>query len=125
MIAFIDEFILIRHYYYYYYKCVLCVYYLGNIITVKYVYTSRSNVIILKVGRISVTFFHRIHVFTQMFIILARTGVWRFPEGSRRQGRVERYCCNVICGAPMTSEVKGLRDEREELHVQSVRHVHL
>ena len=36
-------------------------------------------------------------------------GVWRFPEGSGRQGRVERYCCNVICGTPMTSEVKGLR----------------
>ena len=30
-------------------------------------------------------------------------GVWRFPEGSGRQGRVERYCCNVICGAPTTS----------------------
>ena len=39
--------------------------------------------------------------------------VWRFPEGSGRQGRVERYCCNVICGAPTTSKVKGLRrDER-------------
>ena len=38
-----------------------------------------------------------------------REGVWRFPEGSGRQGRVERYCCNVICGAPTTSEVKGLR----------------
>ena len=36
-------------------------------------------------------------------------GVWRFPEGSRRQRRLERYCCNVICGAPMTSKVKGLR----------------
>ena len=23
-------------------------------------------------------------------------GVWRFPEGSGRQGRVERYCCNII-----------------------------
>ena len=23
---------------------------------------------------------------------------WRFPEGSGRQGRMERYCCNVICG---------------------------
>ena len=34
---------------------------------------------------------------------------WRFPEGSGRQGRMERYCCNVICGAPTTSEVKGLR----------------
>ena len=36
-------------------------------------------------------------------------GVWRFPEGSGRQGRVERYCCNVICGAPTTAEVMGLR----------------
>ena len=36
-------------------------------------------------------------------------GVWRFPEGSGRQGRMERYCCSVICGAPMTSKVKGLR----------------
>ena len=41
-----------------------------------------------------------------------RNGVWRFPERSGRQGRMERYCCNVICGASMTSEVKGLRDER-------------
>ena len=41
--------------------------------------------------------------------ITSRNGVWRFPEGSGRQGRVERYCCNVICGAPTTSEVKGLR----------------
>ena len=38
-----------------------------------------------------------------------RNGVWRFPEGSGRQGRVERYSCNVICGAPTTSEVKRLR----------------
>ena len=36
-------------------------------------------------------------------------GVWRFPEGSGRQGRMERYCCNVIYGAPTTSRVKGLR----------------
>ena len=36
-------------------------------------------------------------------------GVWRFPAGSGRQGRIERYCCNVICSAPMTSKVKGLR----------------
>ena len=36
-------------------------------------------------------------------------GVWRFPEGSRRQVRMERYCCNVIYGAPTTSKVKGLR----------------
>ena len=36
-------------------------------------------------------------------------GVWRFHEGSGRQGKVEGYCCNVICGAPTTSKVKGLR----------------
>ena len=35
--------------------------------------------------------------------------VWRFPEGSGRQGMMERYCCNDICGAPTTSKVKGLR----------------
>ena len=40
-------------------------------------------------------------------------GVWRFPEGSGRQGRVERYCCNVICGAPTTSEVKGQRRDEK------------
>ena len=40
-------------------------------------------------------------------------GVWRFPEGSGRKGKVERYCCNVICGSPTTAEVKGLsRDEQ-------------
>ena len=38
-----------------------------------------------------------------------RTGVWRFPEGSGRQGKAERYCCNIICSAPMTDEVMGLR----------------
>ena len=38
-----------------------------------------------------------------------RNGVWRFPEGSERQGKVEGYCCNIICGAPTTTEVKGLR----------------
>ena len=36
-------------------------------------------------------------------------GVWRFPEGSKRQEKMERYCCNIICGAPMTSKVMGLR----------------
>ena len=36
-------------------------------------------------------------------------GFWRFPEGSGRQGRIERYCCNAICGAPTGSTVKGLR----------------
>ena len=30
-------------------------------------------------------------------------------EGSRRLGRVERYWCNVICGAPKASKIKGLR----------------
>ena len=35
-------------------------------------------------------------------------GVLTFPEGSGRMGRVERYCCNVICAAPTTSE--RLRD---------------
>ena len=29
-----------------------------------------------------------------------------------REGRMERYCCNDICGAPKTSAVKRLRDER-------------
>ena len=38
---------------------------------------------------------------------------WRFPEGSGRQGSVERYCCNVICGA---SEVKGLRWDEMKPH---------
>ena len=36
-------------------------------------------------------------------------GIWRFPEGSGRQERVEGYCCSVICGAPTTPEVKELR----------------
>ena len=35
-------------------------------------------------------------------------GISRFPEGSGRQGRVERYCCHVVCGSPTTSVVKGL-----------------
>ena len=41
-------------------------------------------------------------------------GVWRFPEGSGRQGRMERYCCNVICGAPTTSKFKGLRRDEKQ-----------
>ena len=40
-------------------------------------------------------------------------GVWRFPEGGRRQRKVEKYCCNVICGAPTTVKVKGLTYEEE------------
>ena len=44
-----------------------------------------------------------------------RNGVWRFPRGSGRQGKVENYCCNVTCGAPTAAEVKGLRwDEIKE-----------
>ena len=42
-------------------------------------------------------------------LISIRNGVWRFPEGSGRQWRMKRYRCNIICGAPTTSEVKGLR----------------
>ena len=30
-------------------------------------------------------------------------------RAAEKKGRVERYCCNVICGAPTTSEVKELR----------------
>ena len=28
--------------------------------------------------------------------------VWRFPEGDRKQEKVERYCCNIIFDAPTT-----------------------
>ena len=38
-------------------------------------------------------------------------GVWRFPEGSKRQGRVEKYCYNVISGATTTSEGLRLDDD--------------
>ena len=38
-----------------------------------------------------------------------RNGVWRFPEGSRKQENVKKYCCNVKCDAPMAVKVKGLR----------------
>ena len=40
-------------------------------------------------------------------------------EGSGRQGWVERYCCNVICGDPTTSEVKGLRWDVMKLILQT------
>ena len=36
-------------------------------------------------------------------------GIWRFSEGIGRPGRVEMYCCNVICGAPTISKLKGMR----------------
>ena len=38
-----------------------------------------------------------------------RTGVWRFPDGNGRQGKLERYCCNFICGAPKIEKFKGQR----------------
>ena len=44
---------------------------------------------------------------------MGRNEVWTFPEGSRRQGKVQRYCCNAICGALTTVKVKGLMDERD------------
>ena len=48
-----------------------------------------------------------------------RREIWRFPEGSRKQGKVDRYFCNVICVAPMTAEVKGLRwDEMNNIKHQ-------
>ena len=34
--------------------------------------------------------------------------VCRFPD----RGKVERYCCNVICGAPTNFKVKGLRSDK-------------
>ena len=35
---------------------------------------------------------------------------WKFPEGSERQGKFERYCCNVNCNSPTTTKVnRGLR----------------
>ena len=38
-----------------------------------------------------------------------RNGVWRFPEGSGRQGKVERYCCNLTCGPSLRDwdEMRG------------------
>ena len=37
-----------------------------------------------------------------------RNGVWRFPEDILfgRQGKVEQYCFNVICGAPKNFKAK-------------------
>ena len=42
-------------------------------------------------------------------------GVWRFPECGGRQGNVERYCCNVVCGVATTVKVKGLKWEEVRL----------
>ena len=50
-----------------------------------------------------------------------RNGVWRFHVGSGRHGWVERYCCNVICGALTTSEVKGLRWDECQVDCWKVR----
>ena len=36
-----------------------------------------------------------------------RDGVWRFPEGSGRQGKVKRYYCIIICSSRAV-KVKGL-----------------
>ena len=35
-----------------------------------------------------------------------RSGFWSFPDGSRRQGKVEMYCCNIICGARRPSSLR-------------------
>ena len=34
--------------------------------------------------------------------------------GDFRRAAVERYCCNVICGAPAFVKVKGLREREGE-----------
>ena len=34
------------------------------------------------------------------------------PEGSRKQGKMERIGCKIICGAPTTLAVKGLMMRR-------------
>ena len=36
-------------------------------------------------------------------------GVWGIPEGSGRQGQMERYCCSIFCGALTAVDVTGLR----------------
>ena len=37
-----------------------------------------------------------------------RPGVRLVPEGSGKQGEMEKTGCKIICGAPMTIAVKGL-----------------
>ena len=32
-----------------------------------------------------------------------------FGPAEDSEGRVERYCCNDVCGTPTTSKVKGLK----------------
>ena len=36
-----------------------------------------------------------------------RPGVRQVPEGSGKQGKMEKYGCKIICGAPTTLTVKG------------------
>ena len=37
-----------------------------------------------------------------------RPGIWQVPEGCGEQGKMEKTGCKIICGAPMTLEVKRL-----------------
>ena len=37
-----------------------------------------------------------------------RPGVWQVPEGSGKQGKMEKTGCDIICGAPTTFAVQGL-----------------
>ena len=37
-----------------------------------------------------------------------RPGVRQVPEGSGEQGKMEKICCKIICGAPTTLAVKEL-----------------
>ena len=37
-----------------------------------------------------------------------RPGVWKVPEGSGEQGKMEKTGCKIIRGAPTTLAVKGL-----------------
>ena len=38
-------------------------------------------------------------------------GVLGYSVGSGTQGKVERYCCNIILGAPTTVGVQGMRGD--------------
>ena len=38
-----------------------------------------------------------------------RPGVRQVPEGSGEQGKIEKTGCKIICGAPTTLAVKGLK----------------
>ena len=37
-----------------------------------------------------------------------RSGVRQVPEGSGKQGKMEKTGCKIICGAPTTLAVEGL-----------------